>query len=383
MKILITTPIFPPEIGGPATYTVQVSKQLKERGHQVRVIAFTDLKPQVEEFEVIPIRLSYKVLGTVVRQVRLFPTILGAAKGMELIYAQGPVVVGLTSLIAGKLMRKPVVVKFVGDIAWENAFNLGRTSRFLEEFLSQPQGGLYTALIMRIQRFVFHNADKIITPSHFLKDLLIKYYEVPPPKIDVVYNAVKLDESEATVERRGWPVVITVGRLVPSKGIAELIELVPALAEKYPDFRLVVVGDGPEKEKLKMLGKKMGIEPHVIFTGNVSHEETLASLKSSDVFVLNSRYEGLPHSVIEAMACQCPVIATNIKGTREVVDDGRTGIAVEPGNKRQLEEKIIYLLENESARSKMVKQAYQNVKSKFIWESTISKLEETLSGTLG
>ncbi|HUU65016.1 MAG TPA: glycosyltransferase family 4 protein [Dehalococcoidales bacterium] len=382
MKILITTPIFPPEIGGPATYTLEVSRRLKERGHQIRVVTFTDSKPEVEDLTVIPVRLHYPMLGSILRQTRLFFTILRAARGMELIYSQGPVVVGLCSLIVGKLLRKPVVVKFVGDIAWENAVNQGKTAQLLEAFLHQPEGGLYITLLLRIQKFVFHRADKVITPSNYLKGILLKYYKVPAAKIEVVYNAVELKEVEAAGEKYGQPAVITIGRLVPWKGIDELIELVPALVEKYPDFKLLVVGDGPENDKLKKLCREIGAEPHVIFTGKVSHEQTLAFLKNSDVFVLNSRYEGLPHTVIEAMAYQCPVLATNIEGTGEALEDGRTGITVAPGNKQQLEEKLIFLLENERARSEMVVHAYENVKSKFTWENTLGQLERVLGTTV-
>ena len=382
MKILITTPIFPPEIGGPATYTLEVSRRLKERGHQIRVVTFADSKPEIEDLEVLPVRLNYRILGTIVRQARLFFTILRATRGTELIYSQGPVVVGLCSLTVGKLLRKPVIVKFVGDIAWENAFNQGKTTKLLEDFLRQPQGGLYITLLLRIQRFVFHRADKVITPSNYLKGILLKYYKVPAAKIEVVYNAVELKEDEAAGEKCGQPVVITIGRLVPWKGIDELIELVPALVEKYPDFKLLVVGDGPENERLKRLCQKIGAKPHVIFTGKVSREQTLSFLKNSDVFVLNSRYEGLPHTVIEAMVYQCPVIATNIEGTGEAIEDGQTGITVAPGNKRQLEEKLVFLLENERARSKIVVQAYENVKSKFTWENTLGQLERILGATV-
>jgi len=342
------------------------------------VVAFTDSKPEAEEREVLPVKLNHGMLGSILRQARLFFTILRAARGMELIYAQGPVVVGLASLIAGKLLRKPVVVKFVGDIAWENAVNKGKTAKLLEDFLSQPEGGPDIALIMRIQRFVFHHADKIITPSNYLKNILASYYRVPAAKIQVVYNAVELKEIRAPNEKCGQPVLLAIGRLVPWKGIDELIELVPALVEKYPEFKLLVIGDGPEREKLSQLCRKIGAEPHVIFAGKVSHEETLAFLKNSDIFVLNSRYEGLPHTVIEAMAQKCPVIATDIEGTREVVQDGQTGITVAPGDKEQLKEKIIFLLENEHARKEMVEQAYGNVKSKFTWESTIGELERVL-----
>ena len=107
MKILITTPIFPPEIGGPATYTLEVSRRLKERGHQIRVVTFTDSKPEVEDLTVIPVRLHYPMLGSILRQARLFFTILRVAKGMELLYSQGPVVVGKpASAMPGKRSRK-------------------------------------------------------------------------------------------------------------------------------------------------------------------------------------------------------------------------------------------------------------------------------------
>jgi glycosyltransferase involved in cell wall biosynthesis len=383
VKILITTPIFPPEIGGPATYTVAVSKRLKERGHQIRVVAFTSSAPEAKDLEVIPVRLNYRLLGSILRQAKLFFTILRAVNGMELVYAQGPVVVGLCSLIAGRLRRKPVVVKFVGDIAWENAVNRGGTSKLLEEFLREPEGGLYIRLVMCIQRFVLRHADKVITPSHYLKDVLVKYHQVPASKIEVVYNAVELREIKASGEKCGRPLLLTIGRLVPWKGVDELVELVPSLAKRYPNLKLVVIGDGPEREKLGQLCQKIGAEPHVIFTGRLSHQETLAFLKKAEIFILNSRYEGLPHTVIEAMAQRCPVIATDIEGTREVVQDGKTGITVAPGDKEQLKEKIILLLENERTRKEMVEQAYRNVKNRFTWESTLNELERVLRAAVG
>ena len=381
MKILLITPIFPPEIGGPATYSYEISRRLVERGHSVRVVTFADAKPKVKDVQVIPVRLNYRLLGSLRRQLRLFFTILRAARGMDLLYAQGAVVVGFCSLIVGKLSKKPVVVKFVGDVAWEQAVNTAKTAKLLEGFLIQPEGGFYIKLIMWIQRFVFHQAAKVITPSYYLKNLLVQFYRVPGSKIEVVYNAVELTEIKAAKEKYGQPMVITIGRLVPWKGIDELITLVPELNEKYRDFKLVVVGDGPEYEKLRKLCRDTGVESDVIFTGRLGHEQTLALLKRSDVFILNSRYEGLPHTVIEAMVYKCPVIATGLEGTREVIEDGRNGITVEPGNTRQLLEKLVFLLENEPIRQKMITEAYKTVVRKFTWESTLGELEQILSLT--
>jgi glycosyltransferase involved in cell wall biosynthesis len=98
---------------------------------------------------------------------------------------------------------------------------------------------------------------------------------------------------------------------------------------------------------------------------------------------LNSKYEGLPHTVIEAMACRCPVVATGLDGTREVIEDGRNGITVEPGNTQQLAEKLIFLLENQPTRQKMIAEAYKTVTSKFAWEKTLDQLENVLSTAAG
>jgi glycosyltransferase involved in cell wall biosynthesis len=381
MKILLTTPIFPPEIGGPATYSYEISRRLVKKGHDVRIVTFANTKPNVKDVEVIPVRLNYGFLGSMRRQLRLFFTILRAARGMDLLYAQGAVVVGLCALIVGKLLKKPVVVKFVGDVAWEQAVNTAKTNKLLEEFLIKPEGGLYIKLIVRIQRFVFHRAAKVITPSYYLKNLLAKFYRVPGSKIEVVYNAVELTEVKAANEKYGQPMAITIGRLVPWKGIDELISVVPALVQKYDDFKLLVVGDGPEGDSLMRQCQEAGVESHVIFAGKVGHEQALALLKRADVFILNSKYEGLPHTVIEAMACRCPVIATGLEGTREVIEDGRNGITIEPGNTHQLLKKLVFLLENEPLRKKLIAEGYKTVMKKFTWESTLSELEQILNLT--
>ncbi len=383
MKILLTTPIFPPEIGGPATYTHEISGRLRKKGHEVRVVTFADAAPEIKDIEVIPVRLNYRLLGSLRRQLSLFFTILRAARGMDLLYAQGAVVVGSCSLLVGKLLKKPVAVKFVGDVAWEQAVNAAKTTKLLEEFLAQPEGGFYIKLIMRIQRFVFHHAKKVITPSNYLKNILVKFYQVPASKIEVVYNAVASTEIKACDEKYGQPMLITIGRLVSWKGIYELITLVPVLAKKYHDFKLVVVGEGPERDRLHQHCQEIQAEPYVTFTGRLNHEKTLSLLKRADVFLLNSRYEGLPHTVIEAMACRCPVIATGLEGTREVIEDGRNGITIESGNTQQLAEKLIFLLENEPTRQKMIAEAYKTVTGKFTWEKTLDQLENVLSTVAG
>jgi len=381
VKILNITPIFPPEVGGPATYTLEVSKRFKERGHQVRVVAFTNSKPQMEDLEVLPLRFDYKILGTIFRQASLFFTVLFASRGIELIYLQDPMVVGLCSLIAGKLIRKPVVLKFVGDSTWEKEYGSRRTDKDLEGFLQFPKAGIATKVRFRLQKFVFNKVDKIVVPSYFLREVLTKYYHVNPVKISVIYNSIDLKDFERVAREnlRGFKKrIVTVGRLVRHKRINRIIKVVKQLAEVFPDISLLIVGEGPERWSLEKLSEELRVTGQVKFYGRASHEETVKLLHEADLFLLNSIYEGLPHSVIEAMACRTPVIATNIKGTNEVIENGKTGLLVNPDSDEELRDKIIQLLKDESLRKKIVENAYHKVLERFTWEQNLGILEKEL-----
>ena len=388
MKILITTPIFPPEIGGPATYSYGVAKRLIKKGHEIKIVTLFDQTPKkIDGIKIFKVKANYNLFTTLIRQSRLFFTILHAAKDVDLIYLQGPVVVGLATTIVAKILGKPVVIKFVGDIAWETAFNRKKTSKFLDEFLEFPEGGGYIKFILQIQRFVFKNADMIITPSNYLKKILTTFYYIDSEKIKVIYNSIDLRAYDKTVGKKfddldGYPVITTIARLVPWKCVNEIIEAVPKVIKKYPTTKLLIVGDGPEKENLEKSSVELGISNHVRFTGNVGRGKVIELLKKSDIFILNSRYEGLPHVVIEAMACKIPVIATNISGTKEVVVNEKTGMLIEAGNIEDLVKKIFFLLENEDIRKKLVEEAYKKIVDKFTWDKNLCVLEKTLEESL-
>jgi glycosyltransferase involved in cell wall biosynthesis len=149
---------------------------------------------------------------------------------------------------------------------------------------------------------------------------------VPTERIAVIYNAAEIPDG---VEPLPIPLktpikAVTVGRLVPWKQVDGLIE---ALRE-IPELGLVVVGDGPERPRLERIAQELGVSGRVYFAGQRSKRETLSLMAACDLFVLNSTYEGLPHTVLEAMALGLPVIATAVGGTPEVVRDGETGLLV-------------------------------------------------------
>jgi len=222
-----------------------------------------------------------------------------------------------------------------------------------------------------MQALIFRWVDVIVTPSHYLKNVLTEFYYVEPSKIEVIHNAVEA-ENVNLGKKNG--LICTIGRLTPWKSVDGIIKAMQKVIKVVPDSTLLIVGDGPERKKLEKFAKECRISEHIVFLGKKDHDEVLELLRRASLFVLNSKYEGLPHTVIEAMACKTPVVATDIRGIREVIENG-TGLIVEVNNEDDLAEKIIYSLEEKEETRKRVKRAYKRVKQEFSWEVNLKKLE--------
>lgn len=144
------------------------------------------------------------------------------------------------------------------------------------------------------------------------------------------------------------PKVASIGRLVPWKGFQGLIQAV-ALTDTAS---LIIAGEGPLRAELGTLAEKKLPGRHV-FTGALSHADTLAIIKSADVFVLNSSYEGLSHVLIEALALGVPIIATRVGGNPEVIADGENGLLIPAGDTQALREKLALVFADASLRARL------------------------------
>jgi len=359
MKILIITPIFPPVIGGPATYTWELSHRLKN--HAIRIIAFGDNSKKIDGVSVHMVRVlrgwvrKLPLLGSIVRQFNLARTIWKYGKEADLLYIQGPLVVGFTASIIGKLLRKPMIMKFVGDISWETASMRGKTTKNLDEFLDSGGGGV----LRHLQKCAFRKMRSIVVPSEYLRNVLVSYYGIDRRKVHVIYNAVEVPDVR---KRKSDKVLVTVGRLVPHKNIAGIIEAVSMLK----GYELRIIGEGPESTKLRELSHKLGT--NVRFLGALSREDTLEQIANASCFVLNSNYEGLPHTIVEAMYLKTPVVATDILGTTEVATP-ETATLAEANNPEDLADKIKTVADK-------TEEAYMWVSTRFNWEQNIEQLEK-------
>ncbi len=366
-KIIIAAEIFPPDIGGPATYSKMITEQLVKQGREVSLICFT-YEPQNGQ-HIFPIKRILRGRSKIIRHLAYLWHLSKMARKTAVIYAQGPASSGLMATIAGFLVNKKVVIKVVGDYAWEQARNLGKTNLGIDEFQSQKFKGKIGWLKF-VEKFTCQKAAKIIVPSQYLKKI-VRGWGVSEGKIEVVYNAISLPLLSKGRLETNQDLILSIGRLVPWKGFKTLIELVPELCQFNPNFRLVILGDGPEEKNLKSQILNLKIEDKVEVK-KVTPEIRDQYLQTAKVFVLNTGYEGLPHTVLEAMAAGTPVITTNVCGNPEVVQGGYNGLLVEYNNKQQLKEAILKLYNNPELRQKFVQNSREVLK-KFSFEEMINK----------
>ncbi|MEW6096777.1 MAG: GT4 family glycosyltransferase PelF [bacterium] len=202
------------------------------------------------------------------------------------------------------------------------------------------------------QQFIFNFVDQITTVSESLRRLMIESLGIDKKKIITILNGVDIDrfknkinrnkEREKLGLRTDEPVIGTVGRLVPVKGHKTLLYSMLNLKKQIQGIKLLLIGDGPLRNELEELIKKLGLSENVLMLGE--REDIPQLLKTMDVFVLPSLFEALSRTILEALASEVPVVTTSVGGNSEVIIHGSNGLLVPPQNPEKLAQAIITLL---------------------------------------
>lgn len=358
-SLLITTGVFAPDIGGPASYAKSLGARLEQNGVSVSVLTYSSVwnhSPDVD----LPFRV-YRVWSRWPWGVRhiifLIRTFL-CARHSELILSLSAVSTGVPAAWVATLARKPLVVRVVGDYAWEIAVQTGQTHLLLNEFQASSKTRRVRRLD-RLQRAVARSATAVIVPSKYLAGI-VTGWGVPHDRIYIIYNGVdlpRLDISKEDARRRlgiSGNIIISAGRLVPWKGFRMLIKLMPQLLQVNQFFRLVIVGDGPDLKMLQSVVRNLGLERKVFLVGRKSSAELALFFAAADIFVLNTGYEGFSHQVLEAMAAGVPVITTTAGGNPEVIVQGSNGFLVRYNDEFNLVEAIKTLWKQAELREQMI-----------------------------
>jgi len=286
-----------------------------------------------------------------------------------------PVWPGLPALIVGKMKRKKVVLRL--DAEKINYLALA------EKLENRPQ--IFTFLKVLILKLIYYLTlpfyDFVIAISGGILKEAVNYGAKKVIKIPILINLSPFLDLEPSENKN--PVLLYVGHLKKIKGIDNLIKVLHSLKKENKFVpKLLIIGDvtHPKDElffrELKTLSQGLDVE----FLGRIPYQELPKIYQRADIFVSPSLSEALGMSIMEAMASGLPVIASNLSGPRELVEDGKTGFLVEPGNFKALKEKLILLLENSDLRKEMGKlgrqriqeimaKAYEN--NKKLWEKIL------------
>jgi glycosyltransferase involved in cell wall biosynthesis len=225
---------------------------------------------------------------------------------------------------------------------------------------------------------------KVITPSQYLKSI-VQGWGVVEERVQVIYNAVEqvpedLEPPSKVRAQLGFSendhLVITSARLVSWKGIDSLIRSITLLDESV---NLLVVGDGPEKNKLTDLAEHLSVAGRVRFFGKVKRYQALAYIKAADVFILNTRYEGFSHVLLEAMTLGTPVMTTPVCGNPELVCHEQNGLLVEQGNPDLLAAGITRVLGDAALRKQLIEGGEKTIQQ-YSWDRLIRQTTEVLCG---
>ena len=379
-RILIATGIFPPEIGGPASYGKILATKLGTNATVLTyssVWSFKDDKNQI--FRTIrvwskwPIWIKHFIFGI---------KLIFMAQKHDVIYALNVWSAGFPCLITSYIFKKRFVVRIVGDYAWEVGVGKGKVKLLIDDFQKTQKRG-WIGSLHKLQSLICQKADTVIVPSQYLANI-IHGWRVPREKIKIIYNGVDFAPSNLSKEEARKKigifghVVLSAGRLVPWKGFRMLIKIMPQVFEINQAFRLVIVGDGPDRKLLQSMIKNLGLERKVFLVGKKNQAELAEYLAAADMFVLDTGYEGFSHQILEAMTAGVPVITTAVGGNQEVIEQGENGFLVKYNDEFNLVEAIRSLWRNPELREEFTEKGKKTAE-KFSSEKMFSETIKVLT----
>ena len=232
-----------------------------------------------------------------------------------------------------------------------------------------------------LERFFFKQNDKIFGCGETVTDYLRTF--IPTKYVACINNGINsdIDDKQRLIKIKkkegNEHVLISVGRLSLQKGYEYLIEAMLPVVEKYPHVKLFIAGDGKFRNILETKITNYALNKNVILLGHV--DDIISLMLRSDIYINSSIWEGLPITMLEAMKCSLPIIATNIKGNRSIIKHQKNGLLINPKDSEELARTINELIENDTLKKKLGKRAFQD----FMNQYTIDRHCEELLNEYG
>ena len=370
-------------LGGVERYVIDLAKYAFKAGYEIKLISLENDPPNQEfnqlGMEIITLNNSiFKGLTPLHNIYYLYKTFRRIKPHVVSLHGTRPIIFGG---IAAKLAG---VTKILGTIHYSYKLMCLREDGGIDK-----KRALYGKLIY-LTGFQFCNT--IITVSDQMSDEAKEIARELPffklkklsKKLITIRNGVNADEYYKTNDTSGFRkkygmdrdtvIIGTASRLEPKKGLSYLLKAANILKEKNVNFKLVIAGEGYEKEQLIELMQKLNLQKHIIFLGYWERERMPKFYSMLDIFVLPSLSEGLPNVNLEAMASFLPIVSTNVGGVPEVVRENVNGLLVKPGDEYELADALMYLIQNPNIAKEMGRKGREIAENEFKKEEMLKRI---------
>ena len=345
MRVLVTVGIFPPDIGGPATFVPKIAKYFQdELNYEIEILTLSDNKNSNinDDFSVKRIDRN---LPIIYRWLKTIFTIYKLGKNKDLIFVNG---LGTETTIANIFLKKKIIRKIVGDHVWERTYSKAKISESFDEFQVKNYG-FSISLQKKVRSFSIKKSDIVVTPSKHLKNFILNLGF--KNKIEIINNGVFIPEENTNIFTNDQINITIVSRLVSHKNIEKIIKAISDL--NSPLINLNIIGDGPELNQLQKISLESNNKDNIIFHGKLNRDEIDHIFLNSDIYIQASNYEGLPHSLLEAMSYGIPVLCTPVGECKEILGNEDRGYILDlPVSKNNIKSKISEIIGEKNIANK-------------------------------
>ena len=361
---MVMSTAFPPQ-EGIGNYVYNLSRKLIEKAHRVTVITRSpSVRAQTDTIEAIDVfrapfipcyPFHVHVHGVFVN--KLFKSL---ESEFDIIHLHTP----LSPIIKTSL---PVVTTMHTSIIRDIDFiEVKGLHYLLSKMMLRSTGYSLTLKLLR-------RSDKITAVSNGVAQEL-RGYELNPNDVIVIGNGVDETVFVPRQNNSEHRYILYTGRLTFRKGLFDLVECGKYICSKYPDVKCIIVGKGELLSKLKARVEKLDLKDKFIFTGFVDRENLIKLYQNATIFVLPSHYEGLPTTLLEAMSCELPVVATNIRGIVDTIENGKEGILIPTKSPSGMVSAISMLLDDDALRKKLGKAGRKTIEEGYTWDIVSDKM---------
>jgi glycosyltransferase involved in cell wall biosynthesis len=359
--------------GGTQKHVIDIAKKIDKSEFQLDIIYSTDRnKNFVQESKGI----FNRTYGLPIRRSASFTDISNILRMRKIIKENKYDIVHCHSTKAGFVGRLAAFVSRHPNVIYSpHGFMFCDNRIFMKRFL-----------YLQMEKYLGYLTQKLIAVSGSERDLALEHNIVPNKKIITLFNSIDPSDYDDfsyinNIQEKltsGSEIILgTVGRLYYQKDPITLIKSFKIINDKFPNTKLVIVGDGPLEQVCIKLIHNLGLDTKIELAGYQRNSKIY--YKMFDIFMLSSHYEGLPYSLLEAMSMGIPAVGTNVVGIKDLIFNGRTGYLAEEGDFKGLAVSVINLLSNPQLLSEFSENAKKITRENFNFNNGIREYEEFYS----